>query len=246
MKLSIIIPAHNEQENIVSVISRIEDAIKIPHELVVVNDHSSDFTKGLVAGLSNKYDTIRLVENNLDKGFANAVRTGLYNARGEALVIVMADLCDDLLTIEKMYARICDGYDIVCAARYIHGGARIGGSKIKAFFSSFVGWSLNILLRVPTHDIANAFKMYRKEVIDSIGQITATGFEISMEIALKGFYKGYKMTEVATVWREREKGKSSFRMFRLIPNYFKVYTWALFRRLRGVNHAAAFGDRAGL
>ena len=91
-------------------------------------------------------------------------------------------------------------------------------------------WSLYYLLGIPTHDIANAFKMYRKEVIDSIS-IEAKGFEISMELPLKAYYAGFKITEVPTVWHEREKGKSSFRMFNLVPNYLKFYLWAIKKRI---------------
>ena len=131
---------------------------------------------------------------------------------------------------EKMFKKINEGCDVVCGARYIKGGARIGGSKIKGFFSCFVGWSLHYLLGIPVHDIANAFKMYRKNVLDSI-DIKSKGFEISMEIPLKAYYSGFKITEVPTVWRERTKGKSNFSMFRLLPSYLKLYIWAIFMRL---------------
>lgn len=232
MKLSVIIPAHNEEGNIVAVIERIERSIDIPFELIVVNDHSIDNTAMLVAGLSRQYNNIRLVENKLDKGFANAIRTGFNHVTADAAVPIMADLCDDLATVKKMWDRINAGYDIVCGCRYINGGARIGGSKLKGFFSCSVGWTLYYLLGLPTHDIANAFKMYKKKVIDSI-EIQSQGFEISMEMPLKAYYLGFKMTEVPTVWRERTKGKSSFKMFKLAPNYFKLYIWALWKRLTG-------------
>lgn len=232
MRLAIIIPAHNEQDNIVDIINKIESFLDIAHELIVVNDHSTDDTAKLVQSLSRRYSNIRLVENLNDRGFANALRTGFANNNAEVVVPLMADLCDDLHTIGEMFSKINEGYDIVCGARYIKGGARLGGSQIKGFFSSFAGKSLHYLLGIPTHDIANAFKMYRKNVIDSI-DIQSRGFEISMEIPLKAYYLGFKITEVPTVWRERTKGKSSFRMFRLFPNYLKLYLWAIFKRIRG-------------
>jgi len=230
MKLSVIVPAYNEEDNITEVINKIEEVLDIPHELVVVNDHSIDATAELVISLTRKYNNIRLVENKLPPGFANALRTGFSNVTTDVVVPVMADLCDDLPTIKKMFHQINSGYDIVCGSRYIKGGGRYGGSKVKGFFSSFVGKSLCFLLGVPTHDIANAFKMYRKRVIDSI-DIKSRGFEISMEIPLKAYYSGFKITEVPTVWKERIKGKSSFRMFKLFPNYLKFYLWAISKRL---------------
>ena len=230
MRLSIIVPAYNEEENIAEVIEKIEASLDIPHELVVVNDHSADNTAGIVADLSDKYRNIKLVQNVRERGFANALRTGFENASTELLVPVMGDLCDDLSTVKEMLAKADAGNDIICGCRYAYGGRRLGGSKVKGFFSSFVGWTLHYLLCIPTHDVANAFKMYRKSVIDSI-DIKAKGFEISMEITLRGYYKGFKVTEVPTVWRERTRGKSSFKMLRLFPSYFKLYLWGIFKAL---------------
>jgi dolichol-phosphate mannosyltransferase len=232
MKLSIIVPAHNEQENITDVIKRIEESVDIDHELVVVNDHSNDNTAALVSKLAGVYKNIKLVENKSEKGFANALRSGFNNSSAEVVIPVMGDLCDELATIKKMFEKIYEGYDVVCASRYIEGGGRLGGSKIKGAMSCFAGRSLYYLLGIPTHDIANAYKMYRKGMLDKL-DIRASGFEISMEITLKAYYQGYRITEVPTVWRERKKGKSSFKIIRLIPRYLKLYFWALIKRIRG-------------
>lgn len=231
MKLSIIIPAYNEEDNIEEVIDKIEYSLSgLDYELIVVNDHSQDATAERVNKLSGKYSNIKLVKNNLDKGFANALKTGFRNASGDVVIPVMADLCDDLATIKKMIKKINEGYDVVCGCRYTKGGARLGGSKLKGFFSGFVGQSLYYLLALPTHDIANAFKMYKKEVVAGV-DIESKGFEISMEIPLKAYYSGFKITEVPTVWRERIRGKSSFGMFKVAPNYVKLYVWAVLKRI---------------
>jgi glycosyltransferase involved in cell wall biosynthesis len=231
VKLSIIIPAHNEEENIAQVIEQVEDKIKFLFDLIVVNDHSRDRTAEILSGLAGKFENITLVENKLEPGFANAVMTGLTSAKTEVVVPVMGDLCDDLDTVPVMFEKINSGYDVVCGSRYIKGGARIGGSKIKAFFSFFVGRTMAMFTGIPTRDVANAFKMYRKEVVDSIN-IESRGFEMSMEMALKAYFKGFKVTEVPTVWRERQKGKSTFNMVGLAPDYFRWYWWALNRRKR--------------
>jgi dolichol-phosphate mannosyltransferase len=224
VKLSVIIPAHNEEENIAKVIAKVKDSIAVPFELIIVNDHSQDSTAALVSGLAGSNPNIRLVENKRDKGFANALKTGCECASGDLVMPVMGDLSDDLSVVAKMLERISQGYDIVCGCRYMKGGGRIGGSKIKGLFSSFAGRSLHVLIGIPTRDIANAFKMYKKKVIESI-RIEANGFEISMEIPLKAYLAGFKITDVPTVWREREKGKSSFKMFELCPRYFRLYLW---------------------
>ncbi|MBM3249782.1 MAG: glycosyltransferase family 2 protein [Candidatus Omnitrophica bacterium] len=232
MRLSVIVPCHNEEDNIASVIRRIEDSLDVPHELVVVNDHSSDQTAAIVAGLSEEYKNIRLVENRSEKGFANALRTGFASSSAEVVVPVMADLCDDLRLLGPMLEKIDAGYDVVCASRYTKGGKRLGGSRLKGFLSCWGGRSLSFLLGLPTHDIANAFKMYRKKVLDSV-KSDARGFEISMELPLKAYYAGFRITELPTTWRERTAGRSSFKIFRLLPSYIKLYFWAISRRLKG-------------
>ncbi len=230
MKLSIIIPAYNEEENIGQVIEQVEERIKFPFDLIVINDHSADRTAEIVTGLANKFNNIILIENKLAPGFANVVKTGLASVKTEVVVLVMGDLCDDLGTLPLMFEKIKEGFDVVCGSRYIKGGARIGGSKVKGFFSFFVGKTMSMFTGITTRDVANAFKMYRKEVIESIN-IESAGFEVSMELALKAYFNGFKITEVPTIWREREKGKSSFRMFNLTPNYSRWYLWALKTRL---------------
>lgn len=232
MKLSIVIPAHNEEDNIADAINKVESCVSLPYELVIVNDHSTDATAKIVNNLTRQYNNIRLIENKNDKGFVNAVRAGFDDIRTEAVVLVMADLCDDLSTIKAMFEKINEGYDVVCASRYIKGGRRTGGSRIKGFFSGFVGRSIQILVGIPTSDISNAFKMYRKKALDNI-DIKSKGFEVSMEIPLKAYFSGFKITEVPTVWRERAKGKSNFNMLKVTPDYFKLYIWAIIKKIFG-------------
>lgn len=230
MKLTIVIPAHNEEENISQAVKRVEQGLKLEHSLVVVNDHSTDSTRQIVEGLQKVYPNISLVDNLKGPGFANAIKAGFDATTTEAVIPVMADSCDDTEIIRLMFDKLNDGYDVVCGSRYITGGARLGGSRLKGFLSSLAGSSLHYLLGIPTRDIANAFKMYRKKVIEAI-EIESSGFEISMEIPLKAFYLGFRITELPTVWRERQKGKSSFKIFKLLPRYLKLYFWALRKRI---------------
>ena len=92
------------------------------------------------------------------------------------------------------------------------------------------GWSSYFILGTPTHDIANAFKLYRMNVIKSMN-IESKGFEISMEIPVKAYFNGFRISEIPTVWKERSKGKSSFKIFKLLPHYLKIYAWAIKKRI---------------
>jgi len=238
MMVSVVIPAYNEEECIGEVISRLVQALTTEYEIVVVNDHSVDNTRGKVEDLKKSYKSIVLVDNEEPQGFANTLRTGFRTASGEVIVPVMADLCDDPATINEMYRKINKGYDIVCGSRYSAEGKKLGGPLVKTFLSSLSGKILYIL-GMPTQDITNSFKMYKREVIEAIDS-KAKSFEISMEIPLKAHLKGFKITEVPTVWHSRVVGKSSFKVMKLIPVYLKLYLWAV---MKYISRLFCFGRR---
>ncbi len=229
MKLSLIIPAHNEEEIISRTVEQIEQALDLDYEVIVINDHSTDGTGSAVNKLKGIYKNIVLVNNDTGKGFADALRKGFSVAESDFVIPVMADLCDDPETIKQMYDLAIQGYDIVCGSRYMKGGEKSGGPLIQSFFSRFAGLSLKHLLGVPTCDISNSFKCYGKEVLKRI-KTESRGFEISMELTLKAFFLGFKITEIPTVWKGRCIGKSKFYLLRVIPLYSKIYFWALFAR----------------
>ena len=238
MMVSVVIPAYNEEKSIEEVISRLVQALTTEYEIVVVNDHSVDNTRDKVEDLKKSYKNIVLVDNEEPQGFANTLRTGFRTASGEVIVPVMADLCDDPVTINEMYRKINKGYDIVCGSRYSDKGKKLGGPLVKTFLSSLSGKILYIL-GMPTQDITNSFKMYKREVIEAIDS-KAKSFEISMEIPLKAHLKGFKITEVPTVWHSRVVGKSSFKVMRLIPVYLKLYLWAV---MKYISRLFCFGRR---
>lgn len=227
-ELTIIIPACNEELSLGQTVDRLQESVKLDYEIVIVNDHSTDKTKEAALALADKYKNIRVVDNLGPGSFVNALVRGIGNCKSDYFVPVMADLCDDPATINAMYARIREGYDIVVGSRYISGGERIGGSCWKAFFSNFVGNTLNCLIGIPTRDVPNAFKMYRRSIMEGI-EIKARGFEVSAEIPLKAYFLGARIAEVPTVWREREAGKSHFKLFKMGSRYIPLYLWAIWR-----------------
>ncbi len=208
----------------------LEDALDIEHEIIVVNDHSSDRTADILVALSQKIAAVKFTENKRQPGFANALKTGFEMSAGQYVVCVMADLCDDPATIIKMADKIDEGFDIVCGSRYMSGGQKLGGPKFKTFFSKVFGLSLFFLIGIPTRDIANSFKMYRREVLEAI-KIDSKGFEISAELPLKAFFCGHKITEVPTTWVDRKSGRSKFNAIKQGSGYLRLYLWAVGRKL---------------
>ena len=238
MKISIIIPAHNEAEVIKERILSLKPSLNasfFEYEILVINDHSTDRTEQIVKELASQSsgkailsDNLYLFSNDKPPGFGNALLTGFQKAKGSAVVPVMADLCDEPETIINMAKRIEEGYDLVCGSRYCKGGRRIGGPKIQGLFSCFVGKSLHLLIGIPTTDVANAFKMYRRGALNKLN-LKEEGFAISMEATLKFYFAGYRITEVPTTWQGRKKGKSKFAIFKLAGSYIKLYLRALFK-----------------
>ena len=230
--LYIVIPALNEEEIIEQTLVCIEAEVDLPHEVIVVNDNSTDSTADIVRRFGERHPNVRVLNNEGPYGFSNALKAGYAAAGSGVIVTMMADLCDDPKTLAPMYEKIVEGYDVVCGSRYMPGGGKHAeDNKIKGMLSCFVGLSLRRLVGIPTHDVTNAFKMYRSEVLKSI-TIEEAGFACSMEIAIKAFFRGAKIAEVPTVWRERTAGRSKFSLVKGGKNYLRWYTWAVLSHKR--------------
>ena len=228
--LFIVIPALNEEKIIGQTLGSIEAEVVLPHEVIVVDDHSTDDTANVVRRFGERHPNVRLISNQGPPGFSNALKVGYAAAGAGAIVTMMADLCDDPRTLAPMYAKIVQGYDVVCGSRYMPGGGKHDeDSKVKGMLSRFVGILLRLLVGVPTHDATNAFKMYRSEMLKSIS-IEETGFACSMEIALKAFFRGARIAEVPTVWRGRTEGRSKFSLLKDGKDYMRWYAWAVLSR----------------
>lgn len=228
MLISIIIPARNEENNLRSTVENIVKKLEVPFEIIIVNDNSTDKTKEIAENLT-KDKRIRVVNRTKNPGFGFAVKDGFKVAKGFAMVPVMADLCDDPNTINEMYEKIKD-YDIVIGSRYMEGGKVIGAPFFKRFVSKNYSRLMN-LFGIPIKDIANAFKMYRKEVINSI-KIEKNDFSISVEIPLKAYFKGFKITEIPTTWMGRKGGKSKFKFLNVTKGYFSLFIFAIKQKIK--------------
>lgn len=226
MTLSVVIPARNEEDNIEETLLSLKNYLRPGEsEIIVVNDHSTDATERVVRKVMEKSSIVKLVENKKHPGFANALATGFENASGAFVLPIMADSCDDPQTIQDMLSKLKDGYDLICGSRYMKGGGKAGGPKIQGFFSWFVGKSLHFLINIPTSDVSNAYKMYRKSILDTL-TLKEKGFAVSMEATLKFYFTGAGITEVPTIWYGRKKGESKFKLSKTFP-YVRLYLNAI-------------------
>jgi dolichol-phosphate mannosyltransferase len=232
MKLTILVPVYYEQDNILQLFAEISEQIKTTHELLVVYDDPQDPTYDVVKQyLKTSGDNhIRLVQNSVNggRGALNALKTGFQEAKGEAILVVMADLSDDLAVADQMFALQQAGSVVVCASRYMKGGHQIGGPLLKRILSQLAGVSLYYVRGVPTHDISNNYRLYDRAFLQSLTLESEGGFEIAMEITVKAFKAKQTISEVPATWHDRLEGKSNFKLWKWLPAYLRWYLYALF------------------
>jgi dolichol-phosphate mannosyltransferase len=227
--IDIIIPVYNEGEVIVQTLDEISGNLFVDYNILIIYDFDKDNTIPVVISyvVANKIDNVFLVKNAYSRGVLNAIKTGFESAISEAVLVVMGDASDDLAVVNQMYHKLQEGNDIICGSRYMKGGRQIGGPVLKKFLSRMAGTSLHFLTGIPSHDVSNSFKLYRKSVVDNLVIESTGGFEIGMEILIKAFIDGKKIAEVPSTWRDRTGGKSKFKLAKWLPHYLHWYFHAI-------------------
>ncbi len=228
MAVSVVIPVFNYEAGVEATVKNIREKAEAG-EIVLVWDVTKPELKGKVAELADKlkkkYKTTAYFRFK-QKGFGSAVRLGFEKAKGDVVVLMMADICDDPKTIRLMEKEMEKGYDIVSGCRYCKGGGIIG-EAFKQKISSAVSLLINIFSSVKCRDLTNAFKMYKKEVLKNI-KTESNNFDLSIELPLKAARKGYKISQVPTVWKNRDAGKSNFNFIGESKRYLKWFLYSAF------------------
>lgn len=224
--LHIIVPVFNEGKNFPKTYQAIREHIGPKHRIIVVYDFDEDMTVPVVKKLAEQDASLILLKNTLGRGPANALRAGFNSVQSGAVLVVMADLSDDLSDVRAMMELYRAGSAIVCGSRYMRGGRQIGGPFMKRTLSRLAGLSLYYLRGVPTHDITNNFKLYDSRLLKDIVIESKMGFSIAMEITVKAFLMNRKITEVPTTWRDRTEGEARFKLFKWLPQYLHWYFFA--------------------
>lgn len=230
MDISFIIPVYHEEKNISKVLLEISKQVKNSYEALVVYDTLDDPTVTQVKKYQSVHpqEFVRLIKNGkgFKKGVINAIKTGLVKAKGKAVVMVMADLSDDISQISVMFELLKKGNDIVCASRFMKNGKKIGGPFLKTLLARIACWTLYHIVKIPTHDATNAYKMYKRNIFKDITIESRGGFEYSLEIVVKAYNKGYKIAEIPTIWKDRTNGKSNFKLRKWLYQYLRWYMYA--------------------
>lgn len=233
MTLSVVIPAHNEEDTLEStvraLVSTLDDQ-RIPHEIVVVNDHSTDGTRALLDRLARELPTVRSVENAADPGYGFAVRAGLDAYRGDAVCIVMADASDDPHDVVLYYRELEKGYDCAFGSRFIAGARVMNYPRQKRVLNRLANWMIRVLFRFAYNDVTNAFKCFRREAIDGVRPLLSCHFNLTVELPLKAIVRGYSYSVIPTQWYGRSYGLSKLKIKEMGSRYLFIVLYVLLER----------------
>lgn len=228
--LSLLIPACNEEDCVASTVEQIEAELSlraVPHEIIVVEDGSSDRTWEIVSDLKKRISSLNLVRTEGQHGFGRAIVCGLDHAQGDAVIITMADGSDDCRDVVRYWNVLHEGYECVFGSRFIKGGQAIDYPLMKLFLNRLANLFLRFLFRIKLNDTTNAFKAYRREAIDGCRPFIAPHFNITIELPLKAIVRGFSWTVIPISWRNRRSGGSKFKIKEMGSRYFFIclYIW---------------------
>lgn len=228
--LSIVIPARDEEGCIASTVEHLHLELKlnnIPHEIIVVDDGSSDSTWEILTRVSKQISALRPIQNNGLHGFGRAIICGLDNATGDAVTIMMADESDDSRDVVRYWKKLNEGYDCVFGSRFMKGGGVIDYPGFKLFVNRCANYFLKVLFRIKLNDTTNAFKCYRKTVIDGCRPLISPHFNLTVELPLKAIVRGYSWTVMPITWRNRRTGVAKLKIKEMGSRYLFIclYVW---------------------
>ena len=228
--LSVIIPARDEEASLPGTVEDIFQTFSrqnIPHEIVVVDDGSKDRTWAVLAELREKFPTLAPTKNAGENGFGRAVVWGLDNSRGDAVVIMMADASDSPVHAAKYWQLLNEGYDCAFGSRFVKGGKVIDYPRVKLFVNRLANFLVRIGFNIPLNDTTNAFKAYRRTVVDGCRPFLAPHFNLTVELPLKAIVRGYTYAITPISWQNRKYGEAKLKIKEMGSRYFFIcaYVW---------------------
>jgi dolichol-phosphate mannosyltransferase len=238
MKLSVVMPAQNEEGSVgktVEGVAQVLDREGIDYELIVVNDDSTDSTEAVVAAIGERNPRVRVHRSHNERGFGNAIRAGLDVFEGDAVAIVMADASDDPEDLVRYHRLLEEGYDCAFGSRFVPGAKVYDYPRLKYVVNRLANQFIRILFRHRYNDTTNAFKAYRREVIETIQPLLSKHFNLTVEMPLKAIVRGHSYAVVPTSWTNRTTGEAKLAMKEMGSRYLFItlYVWLEMTLSRG-------------
>ena len=230
-RVSVVVPAYDEGEHVISVLDRLFESVRLPCEVLVVVDSAEDTTLPVVEEYARKEPRLKCLVNTYGPGPANAIRFGIDTAAAPVAVVTMADGCDDARQIDDLVRLVERGVAVAAASRYMPGGQQVGGPVIKGTMSRLAGRSLRTFAHVGTRDATNSFKAYSTDFIKEVGIDSRDGFVIGIELTAKAKRLRRPVAEIPTIWLDRQAGVPNFKIVKWVPSYVRWYRFAFGPRL---------------
>ena len=234
MKLSILIPAHNEASSIGSTIKDLFaelDRSGIDHEILVVNDHSIEGTEAVLQDLANSIPTFRYLNNSHANGLGLAVRKGLECFLGDAIAVYMADGSDDPKDLVRFYrTMLSDNSDCVFGTRFSKESKVVGYPLLKLILNRCANGFIRLLFGLRYNDVTNAFKLYRRHVIQGLQPIISHHYNLTVELPLKAIVRGYSYSIVPNNWTERRQGVSKLKIKEMGSRYLFIILYCFIEK----------------
>ena len=234
-QVSFVIPAYNEEANIGPCIDALLKCFvtenRIRTEVIVVNDNSKDETETEVIRSAQNWPGVRLIRRNPPGGFGRALRSGLPFASGDVVIIYMADSSDHPSDALHYYQKILEGYDCVFGSRFIHGAKVQNYPKVKLVVNRIVNNAIRVMFWTKLNDTTNAFKAYRREVVENCGPYKSCHFNVTLEMSLSALIGGYKIAQIPIQWEGRTWGSSNLRLQVMGRRYLCTLLMMFFQRL---------------
>ena len=228
--LSVVIPARDEEGRVGAAVEHLYVELRlhgIEHEIVVVDDGSTDGTWTVLQQAMYRVPTLRPIQNDGEHGFGRAVSFGLEQARGDAMVVMMADESDDCRDVVRYWELLNEGWDAVFGSRFVRGGGVIDYPHHKLILNRLANLFLRVIFHVPLNDFTNAFKAYRRKAIEGCQPFLSPHFNLTIEIPLKTIVRGYSWTTMPITWRNRRAGVSKLKIREMGSRYLFIalYCW---------------------
>ena len=233
MKLSVVIPAYNEEGCIREVVRKLTATLRdaaIPYEILVVNDDSQDRTEEVLQILHKDDHSIRYVNNSPPNGFGLAVRCGLQNFSGDVVAVYMGDGSDSPDDVVKFYRKIQEGYDCAFGTRWSHGGKVYDYPWLKRVLNRLGNNFIRLLMHLSYDDVTNAFKMYRCEVIEGVRPLLSKHYNLTVEIPLKAIIRGYTYAIIPNSWTNRTSGISKLKIKEMGSRYLFIVLYCFLEK----------------
>ena len=226
MKLSVVIPAYNEQDSITPTLQTLYATLQkhnVPHEICVTNDNSKDDTLAVLQALQTEIPTLVVFTNPGPNGFGYAVRYGLERFSGDCVAVFMADMSDDPEDLVKFYRKMQEGdYDAVFGNRWAKGGQVVDYPAVKKIINRIANLIVRFVIGIKYNDTTNAFKLYKRETMEGLKPFLSPHFNLTIELPLKTIVRGYSYAVVPNSWTNRKYGESKLKIKEMGSRYFFI------------------------